>query len=621
MTDSTVAANDSSAIAADDVYDVVVVGGGPAGLTAGMYLGRARYRVLVLEKEEFGGRITATAEVVNYPGVASTDGAKLTAVMRGQARDFGAELKVADVTGITLDDSSGLKTVRTSAGDFRCFGIVLATGAAPRPAGFDGEREYAGRGVAYCATCDGEFYSGKEVLVVGGGYAAAEEAVFLARYASHVTVVVREPDFTCAASAAERTKNDPKVSVLYNTRVVSVSGGRGGLTEAVLHDDRTGETTVFKPADGGTFGVFVFAGTAPQTAFVKDIVELDAQGYVVTDAELKTSVDGIYAAGDIRIKPLRQVVTAAADGALAATELERYCSTMSRKTGIVPRRPTASAYRKREEPDGLPARTSPAPATARPSDDAAAARISSEAKAAAANGGVDGAFFDEATRRQLDVVFAKMANPVTLELTLDRSMVSVTLANFVDELASLSGGKIAVRRREAKDVDPSTGRADIDPTVPLPQATPMVRIMTLDMQGELEPTTLAFHGVPTGHEFNSFVLGIYNAAGPGQPISDDERARIDAIGTQVDIMILVSLSCTMCPETVRAAQRIAALNPNVRAEAYDLAHFPKLKQLYEVMSVPCIVVTKHTADGDVDGQPVIDFGRKSVSQMLQLIGA
>ena len=163
----------------ENLYDVVVIGGGPAGLTAALYLARARYRVVVVEKDHFGGQITITAEVVNYPGVEKTSGAALTETMRKQAEGFGAEFLLAEVTG--LDLSGDVKTVRTSRGDLKCFGVLLATGAHPRMVGFQGEEQFRGRGVAYCATCDGEFFTGKDVFVVGGGFAAAEESVFLTK--------------------------------------------------------------------------------------------------------------------------------------------------------------------------------------------------------------------------------------------------------------------------------------------------------------------------------------------------------------------------------------------------------------------------------------------------------
>ena len=192
-----------------NLYDVVIIGGGPAGLTAALYLARAKYRVVVVEKENFGGQITITHEVVNYPGVAKTSGKALTETMRQQAESFGAEFMLAEVEG--LDLSGDVKKVKTSRGELECFGVLLATGAHPRMVGFKGEEEFRGRGVAYCATCDGEFFTGKDVFVVGGGFAAAEEAVFLTKYARQVTILIRRDDFSCAASAADAARNHPKI--------------------------------------------------------------------------------------------------------------------------------------------------------------------------------------------------------------------------------------------------------------------------------------------------------------------------------------------------------------------------------------------------------------------------
>lgn len=584
--------------AQEDFHDAVVIGGGPAGLTAAMYLARARYRTLLVEKDDFGGQITITDEVVNYPGVLTTNGRKLTATMRRQAQDFGAELRVADVTGVdVLDD--GVKVVHTTRGDVRAFAVVLAMGASPRKLGFTGEREYAGRGVAYCATCDGEFFTGRDVLVVGGGFAAAEESVFLTRYARKVTVLVREDDFTCDASVSARTKANPKIEVMYGTELEGVEAGELGLVAATLRDAHTGERRRWQPDDDGTFGVFVFAGYVPQTSIVDGVVPLNDRGYVLCDPmTLETAVPGIYAAGDLRVKDLRQVVTATADGAIAAVHAEQHAAEASKRTGIVPKRPTDSTY-EREERDtraATPAQTSLAPASSDVEDTPAASV---------------GAIFDDDVRAQLAMVFSRMAQPATLQLQLDGTPLSVELDAFTDELVSLSGGKLAKVADHVGRID-EHGRGAFDASQPLPFAAPVVSVLVRNGEGELVPTGIAFHGVPSGHEFNSFVLGIYNAAGPGQPLTDDERARIEEIHEPVDIMLLVSLTCTMCPETVRAAQRIAVLNPNVRAEAYDIAHYPELKERYDVMSVPCIVLTR-------DGERHIDFGRKSVAQMLDLI--
>lgn len=584
----------------NDLYDVIVIGGGPAGLTAGLYLARARYRVLILEKDDFGGQITITNEVVNYPGVGRTTGRALTQTMRQQAQDFGAEFLSAEAIG--LDVHGDVKTVHTSRGDLKAFGILIATGASPRKLGFEGESEYAGRGVAYCATCDGEFFAGKEVLVVGGGFAAAEESVFLTTYASKVTVLVREQDFTCDAAVAAAAKNNPKIDVRYQVELQGVTAGQGGLREASILNRATGQTETWKPVDGGTFGVFVFAGYVPATNLVRGVVELDDYGYVVTHGYLETSVPGVYAAGDLRAKNLRQVVTATADGAIAAVELERYAKRMSEKTGLIPQRPTSCVYEQstaKTDAASL-ADTTPAPAPVKRSTDAAAAANAVRKP---------GELFSDTTKQQLNVVFNRMSRPVTLALELDDTPLSTELRGFIDALVALSGGKLKSTVDDGEYEKDDTGRAVFDVDSVLPAARPCVRMVVSG-----EPTGLAFHGVPSGHEFNSFVLGLYNVAGPGQPLGDDLIERAKSIASPLSIMILVSLTCTMCPETVLASQRLASLNPAVRAEAYDVSHFPELKDQYGAMSVPCIVINR-------GGEQTVEFGKKSIPQMLDLIGA
>lgn len=585
----------------NDLYDVIVIGGGPAGLTAGLYLARARYRVLILEKDDFGGQITITNEVVNYPGVGRTTGRALTQTMRQQAQDFGAEFLSAEAIG--LDVHGDVKTVHTSRGDLKAFGILIATGASPHKLGFEGEFEYAGRGVAYCATCDGEFFAGKEVLVVGGGFAAAEESVFLTTYASKVTVLVREQDFTCDAAVAAAAKNNPKIDVRYQVELQGVTAGQGGLREASILNRATGQTETWKPVDGGTFGVFVFAGYVPATDLVRGVVELDDYGYVVTHGYLETSVPGVYAAGDLRAKNLRQVVTATADGAIAAVELERYAKRMSEKTGLTPQRPVSCVYEQSTTKtdaaslDATAPTPTPAPATKRNADAAANAVRK------------PGELFSDATRQQLNVVFGRMSRPVTLALELDDTPLSTELRGFIDALVALSGGKLKSTVDDGEYEKDDTGRAVFDVDSVLPAARPCVRMVV-----DGEPTGLAFHGVPSGHEFNSFVLGLYNVAGPGQPLGDDLIERAKSIASPLSIMILVSLTCTMCPETVLASQRLASLNPAVRAEAYDVSHFPELKDQYGAMSVPCIVINR-------GGEQTVEFGKKSIPQMLDLIGA
>ncbi|MBE6948966.1 MAG: FAD-dependent oxidoreductase [Ruminococcaceae bacterium] len=540
---------------ADRLYDVVVVGGGPAGLTAALYLARAKYRVLVIEKDHFGGQITITDEVVNYPGVRKTSGKELTETMRIQAQNFGAEFLLAEVE--RLDLNGDIKTVHTGRGEYNCFGVLMATGAHPRKIGFIGEEEYKGRGVAYCATCDGEFFTGKDVFVIGGGFAAAEESVFLTKFARKVTILVREDDFTCAKSVADQAKNHEKISVIYNTVVEEVSG-ENGLNYIRYRDIATDEVTEFRADDGESFGVFVFAGYVPATSLVKGTAELNEHGYIITDSSQKTNIDGLYAAGDMCVKPLRQVVTAVGDGALAATELEKYAAVMQRKTGIVPKSPVQEV--KKEAPK-----------------QAAPIKYSEDE------------LFSPEMKAQLEGVFSRMTQPLVLTLYLDSRPVSNELKGYMTSLAALTE-KLSVNV------------ADIG--APSEEA-PVVKVCLSDGT----ETGLAFHGVPGGHEFTSFVLGLYNAAGPGQAVDAEVKADIDAIDKKTDIKILVSLSCTMCPDLVMAAQRIASLNPNVTTEVYDINHFQWLKDKYNVMSVPCLVLNDDK----------VSFGKKNIRQVLELI--
>lgn len=535
----------------ENLYDVIVVGGGPAGLTAALYLARAKYRVLVLEKEQFGGQISITHEVVNYPGIAKTSGKALTDTIQQQAESFGAEFMLAEAIGFDL--SGDIKTVRTNQGEHRCFGILLATGAHPRTVGFKGEEEHKGRGVAYCATCDGEFFTGKEIFVVGGGYAAAEESVFLTKFARHVTILVRKDDFSCAASVADQAKNHEKITVLTNTVMEEVSG-ENGLTYARYKNTATGEVAEYKSKE--TFGVFVFAGYEPATEMLKGIVDLNEQGYIVTDESQKTSADGVYAAGDVCIKPLRQVVTATSDGALAATELEKYVAAMQRKTGL---RADAPSVKQSETTVTVDTHESEG------SDE----------------------LFTKEMRQQLDTVFTRMKQPLLLKLYLDKRPISAELESFISALVAISDKlELEVCDRQAQET-----------------FAPCVEVCLADGT----PTGLAFHGVPSGHEFTSFVLGLYNAAGPGQALDEITRQQITAITSETNMKVLVTLSCTMCPDLVVAAQRIAAENPNVTAQVYDVRHFENLKDQYNVMSVPCLVINEEK----------VLFGKRNIQQILE----
>ena len=549
------------------LYDAVIVGGGPAGLTAALYLARARYRVLVVEKDHFGGQITITSEVVNYPGVLTASGTELTDTMRRQAEAFGAEFLLAEVT--SLDLSGDIKHVQTSKGPIACFGVLLATGASPRHVGFKGEEEFRGHGVAYCATCDGEFFTGKDVFVVGGGFAAAEESVFLTKYARHVTILVREDDFTCAPAAAEEAKRNPKITVRYNTEILE-AGGDSSLRYLKYRNDKTGEESEYRAPDGETFGIFVFVGYAPATELMDGIAKVDERGYALTDARQMTSADGLFAAGDVCVKTLRQVATAVGQAAQTATDMERYLKAAQERTGLVPQPPVS-----------------------RPAAATGGAAPKPTAEGAASSSATGSALFDDAMLAQLNTVFERMGSSLVLRLHLDDQAVSTELAGYMDELAGLTD-KLTVERADASADDPA--------------ALPYVEVCRADGT----PSGLAFHGVPGGHEFTSFVLGLYNVAGPGQPIDDADRAGIAAIDADTHVRVLVSLSCTMCPETVLSLQRIAADNSHVTTDVFDIAHFPALRDRYNAMSVPCVVVER-------DGAEQVHFGKKNLGQALELV--
>lgn len=537
----------------DTVYDAIIVGGGPAGLSAAIYMARARFHVLVIEKEKMGGQITITSEVVNYPGIFHTSGEKLTSEMIRQAKAFGAEFLSADVTGLELEGD--YKTVHTSRGDFKALGIIYAGGAHPRLAGFTGETEFRGHGVAYCATCDGEFFTGRTIFVIGGGYAAVEEGLFLTKYGKKIIMVIRGDDFSIDSAAVEELKEHPQVTILYHTQVEKVEGD-SAVRRVVLKDRKTGEETVYTADDGDFYGVFVFVGYAPENGLLQGKVDLNPQGYVITDRDQKTNIDGVYAAGDICVKNLRQVVTAVSDGAVAATSLEKYLGSQYRKLHM--KRTYVNKVEPKEEP---------------------------KAEAAKAE---EGAFLDDDTRGALKPVLDRFEKPITLRLYKDDSELSYENEKLLKELASLSD-KVSY---EMKNAEPG-----LEHTISI-------------VRNDGTEAGLYFHGVPGGHEFNSFILAMYNTAGPGQDIGEDNEKRIAAIQDKKDVTIAVSLSCTMCPDLVAAAERIAAASDKVTVHVYDLAHYPDLQNKYNIMSVPCLIVN------DKD----IHFGKKGVAELLDILG-
>lgn len=540
----------------DKMYDAVIVGGGPAGLSAAIYLARAKCKVLVIEKEKIGGQITITADVVNYPGTGKVSGSELAAQMEEQARGFGAEFVTAEVIGLKLDQD--IKELETTAGTVEALSVILATGANPRKVGFYGEKKFQGRGVAYCATCDAEFFTGMDIFVIGGGLAAVEESMFLSRYGKSVTILVRSDKFRAPQTAVDALANYPNISVRFNT-VVERVGGETMISYADFRDEKTGKIEHYMAKDRETFGVFVFAGYIPNTGLFREHVALNEQGYVITNEEKETNVKGVFAAGDVCIKTLRQVVTAVSDGAVSAVAAERHAAALHDRLKL--------------------------PAFARAEVDAKRfeQRKSSIEKEAAE--GNETNFISAEIRAQLAAVFEKFERPVKIVGHYDDGDLSRELRGFMDEFAGLTD-KISYEESEAAGGEPG------------------VEVLRADGTS----SGITFHAVPGGHEFNSFILALYNVAGPGQELRDETRAKIEQISAPSDVKVLMSLSCTMCPDVVAAVQRIAAERENVRADIYDIRYFPEMKEKYSVMSVPCMIV----------GEDLF-FGKKNIDEVADIL--
>jgi len=300
------------------VHDVVIIGAGPAGLTAGLYCARGGLDTLILDRVGAGGQMVWCDNVENYPGVpAPITGMELTERMRAQAEGFGARLEVAEVSRVSVG-----QPINIALGDGRllaCRALIVATGGVPRRLGVPGEKELTGKGVSYCATCDAAFFRGREVIVVGGGDTAAQEALFLARFCRKVTVVHRRDRLRAAHVLRQRlAAAADKVGFIWKSRITAIEGNDKVI--GVVVEDINSGTANRVPCDG----VFIFVGQVPASGFLRGVVAMDSEGHIVTDEEMRTSTPGIFACGDVRRKLLRQVVTACGDGALAAESAQRY---------------------------------------------------------------------------------------------------------------------------------------------------------------------------------------------------------------------------------------------------------------------------------------------------------
>ncbi len=305
------------------IYDIIIVGAGPAGLAAGLYAGRARMDTLIIEKQKNGGQIVITNEIENYPGCNDEEtGPSLIDRMVKQTEKFGVDHVFDTITDCELEGE--VKVLKGLHDEYRAKTVIIAAGAHPIPIGCPGEKELSGKGVSYCATCDAAFFEDFEVYVVGGGDSAVEEAMYLTKFARKVTIIHRRDELRAAKSIQEKAFANEKIDFLWDTVVDEIKGD-GMVESMVVKNTKTGETKeIVADEEDGIFGIFVFIGFTPNSDLFKGKVKMNDRGYIVTDDDMKTDIPGIFAAGDIRQKSLRQVVTAAADGAIAAVQAGKY---------------------------------------------------------------------------------------------------------------------------------------------------------------------------------------------------------------------------------------------------------------------------------------------------------
>ncbi len=301
-------------------YDIIIIGAGPAGLSAAIYAARNKRKVLVIEKKKIGGQISDTLEVENYPGILSIEGPEISKIMREQAEKFGAEIVIEDVLEVDLKN----KEVKCLEKVYKSQSIIIATGAQPAKLQIQGEKEFTGRGVSYCATCDAPFFQDLEVYVVGGGDTAVEEAIYISKYAKKVYVVHRRDELRTTKSIQEKAFKNDKIDFLWSCELKKIDGEKM-VNKISLLNKKENKIYELTPKNGDpTFGIFIMIGHNPDTDLFKNQIDLDERGYIISDEKLKTKIEGVFVAGDCRKKLLRQLITACSDGAIAATQAEHY---------------------------------------------------------------------------------------------------------------------------------------------------------------------------------------------------------------------------------------------------------------------------------------------------------
>ena len=534
-------------------------------------MARAKHRTLILEKEKIGGQITLTNEVVNYPGVFKATGEELTKEMAKQAIDFGAEIKMENI--ISLDLEGDIKKVKTTSAEYQALSVFIATGAHPRKLNFKGEKEYMGKGIAYCATCDGEFFTGKDIFVIGGGFAAAEEAMFLTRFSENVTMIVREEEMTCAETIIDKVKNHtPKIKIHYNTEIKEITGDN--LPKRIeFVNNVTNETWEYKN-DKDIFGIFIFAGYIPNTELLKKSnvdITMNNQGYIVVDNNKKTNIPGVYAIGDICEKELRQVVTAVSDGATASTNAEHYINEIHKKYEIPSLFKEKENNTKKEEETPKQTNTN-------------------------VN---DGKYITEDMKGQLKNLFDSLTKKIVITGNIYDDDTSKELKTMLLEMDNISKNiEIIIEEKQKQENVNNTCYITLGERL---------------QDGTIKNVGYKFYGIPGGHEFTAFVVTMYKVFGEKVELNDELISRITNLKGRINVDIVISLTCTKCPDLVMEFAKVLkeATNNNIDIDLniYDIAFAEEKREKYSILSVPCIIIN----------DDIVDFGKKDASEIVTLL--
>lgn len=513
------------------IYDAIIIGGGPAGLTSGIYGGRAKLNILIIEKDNLGGQISLTEEVINYPGILKITGSKLMENMREQAKNFGVNFIKDKV--IKIDFANKIKKVITEQGEYEGYNIIIASGLIHKELNFRGEKEYRGRGISYCSICDGEFFIDKDIFVIGAGFAACEEALYLTRYGKKVYIIAREPEFTCSKTIGDKVFANNKIEVMFNSEILEVSGDNL-IRKVKIKNNINDEIKEYSSTDNENIGVFIFVGQKPETEIYKNQIKLDEDGYIVTDELMRTNIDKVFAVGDIRKKSLRQVVTAVADGAIAINQVEE----------------------KNQDSEELVEKF----------EDKKTEIIEETKKLN---------LFSDEMIKVLKENLKNISNKVELILVKSsKEEENRNILEFINEFQQITD-KVQFNILEA------------DNEVIDKKLLERLPAFFFKKNNDIK---IKYSTVPLGQELESFIGAINEIYGEKVEVRENLLNRIKKIDKKINVKIGVSLKCTRCPQTVKVNQIIANNNENISLEIIDVVTHKNFKTKYDIVGVPAMVI-------------------------------